>query len=58
MQLRQDDAEGRLYNIVGFQTREVGEQRRVFRTILASKTPTSPAWASCTATRTFPPITC
>ena len=34
MQLRQDDAEGRLYNIVGFQTRlKWGEQRRVFRTI-------------------------
>jgi methylenetetrahydrofolate--tRNA-(uracil-5-)-methyltransferase len=35
VQLRQDDAEGRLYNIVGFQTRlKWGEQRRVFRTIL------------------------
>ena len=34
VQLRQDDAEGRLYNIVGFQTRlKWGEQRRVFRTI-------------------------
>src|SRR5919107_3161039 len=34
VQLRQDDAEDRLYNIVGFQTRlKWGEQRRVFRTI-------------------------
>jgi methylenetetrahydrofolate--tRNA-(uracil-5-)-methyltransferase len=34
VQLRQDDAEGRLFNIVGFQTRlKWGEQRRVFRII-------------------------
>jgi methylenetetrahydrofolate--tRNA-(uracil-5-)-methyltransferase len=34
VQLRQDDAEGRLYNIVGFQTRlKWGEQRRVFRKV-------------------------
>jgi methylenetetrahydrofolate--tRNA-(uracil-5-)-methyltransferase len=34
VQLRQDDAEGRLYNMVGFQTRlRWGEQRRVFRRI-------------------------
>jgi len=34
VQLRQDDAEGHLYNMVGFQTRlKWGEQRRVFRTI-------------------------
>src|ERR671910_467398 len=34
VQLRQDDAGGRLFNIVGFQTRlKWGEQRRVFRTI-------------------------
>src|ERR687893_299229 len=34
VQLRQDDAEGRLYNMVGFQTRlKWGEQKRVFRTI-------------------------
>jgi methylenetetrahydrofolate--tRNA-(uracil-5-)-methyltransferase len=34
VQLRQDDAEGRLYNMVGFQTRlKWGEQRRVFRAI-------------------------
>jgi methylenetetrahydrofolate--tRNA-(uracil-5-)-methyltransferase len=34
VQLRQDDAEGLLYNIVGFQTRlKWGEQRRIFRTI-------------------------
>ena len=34
VQLRQDDEEGRLYNMVGFQTRlKWGEQRRVFRTI-------------------------
>jgi methylenetetrahydrofolate--tRNA-(uracil-5-)-methyltransferase len=34
VQLRQDDAEGQLFNIVGFQTRlRWGEQRRVFRTI-------------------------
>jgi methylenetetrahydrofolate--tRNA-(uracil-5-)-methyltransferase len=34
VQLRQDDAEGRLFNFVGFQTRlKWGEQRRVFRTI-------------------------
>jgi methylenetetrahydrofolate--tRNA-(uracil-5-)-methyltransferase len=34
VQLRQDDEEGRLYNIVGFQTRlKWPEQRRVFRTI-------------------------
>ena len=34
VQLRQDDAEGRLYNMVGFQTRlKWGEQRRVLRTI-------------------------
>jgi methylenetetrahydrofolate--tRNA-(uracil-5-)-methyltransferase len=34
VQLRQDDAEARLFNIVGFQTRlRWGEQRRVFRTI-------------------------
>jgi methylenetetrahydrofolate--tRNA-(uracil-5-)-methyltransferase len=34
VQLRQDDAEGHLYNIVGFQTRlKWGEQRRVFRQI-------------------------
>jgi methylenetetrahydrofolate--tRNA-(uracil-5-)-methyltransferase len=34
VQLRQDDAEGRLFNLVGFQTRlKWGEQRRVFRTV-------------------------
>jgi len=34
VQLRQDDAGGRLFNMVGFQTRlRWGEQRRVFRTI-------------------------
>src|ERR671915_371945 len=34
VQLRQDDAEGRLFNMVGFQTRlKWGEQRRGFRTI-------------------------
>ena len=34
VQLRQDDAEGHLYNIVGFQTRlKWGEQKRVFRQI-------------------------
>jgi methylenetetrahydrofolate--tRNA-(uracil-5-)-methyltransferase len=34
VQLRQDDAEGRLFNMVGFQTRlRWGEQRRVLRTI-------------------------
>jgi len=34
VQLRQDDAEGRLYNIVGFQTKMTyGEQRRVLRMI-------------------------
>ena len=34
VQLRQDDAESRLFNMVGFQTRlKWGEQKRVFRTI-------------------------
>jgi len=34
VQLRQDDAEGRLFNMVGFQTKMTHpEQRRVFRTI-------------------------
>ena len=34
VQLRQDDEAGRLYNMVGFQTRlKWGEQKRVFRTI-------------------------
>jgi methylenetetrahydrofolate--tRNA-(uracil-5-)-methyltransferase len=34
VQLRQDDVEGHMYNIVGFQTRlKWGEQKRVFRTI-------------------------
>ncbi len=34
VQLRQDDAEGRLFNMVGFQTRlKWGEQKRVFRAI-------------------------
>jgi methylenetetrahydrofolate--tRNA-(uracil-5-)-methyltransferase len=34
VQLRQDDAGGRLFNMVGFQTRlKWGEQKRVFRTI-------------------------
>jgi methylenetetrahydrofolate--tRNA-(uracil-5-)-methyltransferase len=34
VQLRQDDAEGQLFNMVGFQTRlKWGEQKRVFRTI-------------------------
>jgi methylenetetrahydrofolate--tRNA-(uracil-5-)-methyltransferase len=34
VQLRQDDAEGQLFNLVGFQTRlKWGEQKRVFRTI-------------------------
>ena len=34
VQLRQDDAEGRLFNMVGFQTRlKWGEQKRVFRMI-------------------------
>ncbi len=34
VQLRQDDAAGTLYNLVGFQTRlKFGEQRRVFRMI-------------------------
>ncbi len=34
VQLRQDDAQGRLYNLVGFQTRlKFGEQKRVFSMI-------------------------
>ncbi|HEX2098178.1 MAG TPA: methylenetetrahydrofolate--tRNA-(uracil(54)-C(5))-methyltransferase (FADH(2)-oxidizing) TrmFO, partial [Rubrobacteraceae bacterium] len=34
VQLRQDDAAGRLFNMVGFQTRlKWGEQKRVFRTV-------------------------
>ena len=34
VQLRQDDAEGRLFNMVGFQTKMTyPEQRRVFRMI-------------------------
>jgi methylenetetrahydrofolate--tRNA-(uracil-5-)-methyltransferase len=36
VQLRQDDAEGQLFNMVGFQTKMTyAEQRRVFRTIPA-----------------------
>jgi hypothetical protein len=53
VQLRQDNALGTLYNMVGFQTKlKHGEQVRIFRTIPDSRTPNSPASAACTATPT------
>jgi hypothetical protein len=53
VQLRQDNALGTLYNMVGFQTKlKHGEQVRIFRTIPDSKMPNLPASAACTATPT------
>ncbi len=53
VQLRQDNALGTLYNMVGFQTKlTYSEQVRIFRTIPAWKMPSSPASAACTGTPT------
>ena len=52
VQLRQDNALGTLWNMVGFQTKlKHGEQARVFRMIPGCRQPSSRAWAGCTATR-------
>ena len=52
VQLRQDNALGTLFNMVGFQTKlKHGEQARVFRMIPGpARRPSSPASAACTAT--------
>jgi methylenetetrahydrofolate--tRNA-(uracil-5-)-methyltransferase len=51
VQLRQDNALGTLYNMVGFQTKlKHGEQVRVFRMIPGWRTPSSRGSAACTAT--------
>ena len=52
VQLRQDNALGTLYNMVGFQTKlKHGEQARVFRAHpRAASAPNSPGSAACTAT--------
>ena len=51
VQLRQDNATGTLYNLVGFQTRlKWGEQKRVFG-MIPWRMRNLPATASCTATR-------
>ena len=49
---RQDDARGRLFNMVGFQTKMTyREQRRVFRMIPGLERRSSSGSAACTATR-------
>ena len=51
VQLRQDNALGTLYNMVGFQTKlKHAEQVRVFRMIPGLARASSPGWAACTAT--------
>ena len=52
VQLRQDNALGTLWNMVGFQTKlKHGEQARIFRMIPGlAATPSSRGWAACTAT--------
>jgi hypothetical protein len=51
VQLRQDNARGTLYNMVGFQTRSLqGEQKRIFRPIRGWNGPNSRGSAACTAT--------
>jgi methylenetetrahydrofolate--tRNA-(uracil-5-)-methyltransferase len=51
VQLRQDNALGTLYNMVGFQTKlRYGAQAEIFRMIPGLKTPNSPVSAACTAT--------
>jgi len=51
VQLRREDRDGILYNIVGFQTKLTWpEQRRIFRMIPAWKTRSSPATAAPTGT--------
>ncbi len=53
VQLRQDNALGTLFNMVGFQTKlKYGEQTRVLKMIPGWRTPSSRAWAACTATPT------
>ena len=51
VQLRQDNALGTLFNMVGFQTKlKYGEQARVLRAIPGLRTPSSRGSAGCTAT--------
>ena len=51
VQLRQDNALGTLFNMVGFQTKlKHGEQARIFRTIPGLERPSSRGSAGCTAT--------
>ena len=51
VQLRQDNALGTLFNMVGFQTKlTYGDQKRMFRMIPGLEPPSSRAWAACTAT--------
>ena len=58
VQLRQDNALGTLYNMVGFQTKlKYGAQADVFRMIPALRTPGSPASAGFTAIRLSQPRT-
>jgi methylenetetrahydrofolate--tRNA-(uracil-5-)-methyltransferase len=53
VQLRQDNALGTLFNMVGFQTKlKHGAQAEVFRMIPGLQTPSSPASAACTGTPT------
>ena len=50
VQLRQGNALGTLFNMVGFQTKlKYGEQSRIFRMIRASRTPSSRGSAATTA---------
>ena len=50
VQLRRDNAEGSIYNLVGFQTHlKFGEQKRVFSMIPALRRRSTSATASCTA---------
>lgn len=50
VQLRQDNAAGTLYNLVGFQTHlKWGEQKKVFSLILALKMRNLSGLGSCTA---------
>ena len=51
VQLRQDNALGTLFNMVGFQTKlKYGEQSRIFRMIPGSRRLSSRGSAACTAT--------
>ena len=59
VQLRQDNALGTLWNMVGFQTKlKYGEQSRIFRLIPGLERPSSPGSAAFTATHSSTARSC